>query len=1154
MDRGDRVIVDGQDSGVVVAVDRTAGMVDIQLDAGFTVRKHRSRVENMARRNPEKPTRTWRQDLRPSAETLSELAAQSAAEEARVKKLKRETGHVRKRETAKYERQDRKAKYDRSTVDMQLKKTGAAFYIANDPPRLSESGRTYCGNPIDGTAYYLLITNQTTTAGGAHMLTVQEVEDAGGLEEAARKFGGPKAQPIPRPWQFFEQYIKDRSTGPKEQVDPKYAWVKHGRGLAQLPITGTGDPTQDAYYDGNYYVVYGSRRALQRAILETFFSPYKLFSIGPVPQKMKFSSFVAMNDDIALSPDVWKLFLRSGGVSVTAERSRSNATGVSDWNQEIAQGSYITVGFANKSGNPFFSWVHTVEPIYADPNRLPPCQDDEDLLQARALTRAAGQFSGADRLFSRIANLFRHQADDTEAGRLRAVESTWKFAGSELARFANWHKTMTEKADKGDVTAKALLSMASAKGLDETLIRRAWLMRLISYPAKGSRGPLEFNIEWIGKGKKRDGVPRAVPSEGQSWFWVPYYDRGAVFEMPTSEAPYLNLTTGPSFIANVMAAVAALLSDPRLQGKPYAAIWEWLSGKESSLHAWAHFLQAAGVADDPNVTEEDIEEWTQQWLGDPNYLLTELRERYTNQPHVYDALEVLAEVRWSLTQGGSMEVVQDSDAWQRKHAQQVMAHRRDLERRGYSGYALRLKMGEYETSEATQRVKLAQSLLFLAALYDLLDGVKIRGRLTADPEYLRTQGPLQSSIERMRATRDRLRYGEIDNNDGLLNVGAQIATYKTYNPILFKATQELWPTTRSAIGVGEDAGLMRHIDAVGRYGAMLAYLQFTFMTAKSEQAALKSLRDLSVSAVTHARSAGTLTNITQRKGHPHFGVMWGLGQSPTETAKGLQALAADPQGFVAVERKSFTGELFKPVARPMKKMAERGKGSAIIAEVIAGQRVIDPQVTLTRTEKWVLDRALTEMNRLTGESSVRIDGRDVPVVRVSGSRLPFAAVTKALVAGPMQASVLQIRVGGAAEEALKKLAAQGFVHLTRERSGSRTVVVADLAVPRGASPEERKAYAHKAVVTNAPKGDAQWIDELIPAYIQSFQRRARIPVTGVIDASTMGQLKSLSEGAYQPAEALPMLSVLPSRGSDLVGRVEEQERRLKAIQAALKSL
>ncbi|MDP3937543.1 MAG: hypothetical protein Q8R92_05330, partial [Deltaproteobacteria bacterium] len=45
--------------------------------------------------------------------------------------------------------------------DIQSKlREGAALYTQEDPPRVSSDGSTYCGNPIDGTAYYLIVSDQ----------------------------------------------------------------------------------------------------------------------------------------------------------------------------------------------------------------------------------------------------------------------------------------------------------------------------------------------------------------------------------------------------------------------------------------------------------------------------------------------------------------------------------------------------------------------------------------------------------------------------------------------------------------------------------------------------------------------------------------------------------------------------------------------------------------------------------------------------------------------------------------------------------------------------------------------------------------------------------------------------------------------------------
>lgn len=42
-----------------------------------------------------------------------------------------------------------------------MKGSGAAFSVQPDPPRLAKDGKTYCGNPIDGMAYYMVLSRET---------------------------------------------------------------------------------------------------------------------------------------------------------------------------------------------------------------------------------------------------------------------------------------------------------------------------------------------------------------------------------------------------------------------------------------------------------------------------------------------------------------------------------------------------------------------------------------------------------------------------------------------------------------------------------------------------------------------------------------------------------------------------------------------------------------------------------------------------------------------------------------------------------------------------------------------------------------------------------------------------------------------------------
>jgi hypothetical protein len=106
----------------------------------------------------------------PSGEETPEEAAKrkqaEKQEEERVKELKRLTkargaGFIRKSNL----QQD---------IVTKLASDGIVFHAVEDPPRFSEDGKNYCGNPIDGVAYYAIVSSERQTTN--FWVTLKEIQ------------------------------------------------------------------------------------------------------------------------------------------------------------------------------------------------------------------------------------------------------------------------------------------------------------------------------------------------------------------------------------------------------------------------------------------------------------------------------------------------------------------------------------------------------------------------------------------------------------------------------------------------------------------------------------------------------------------------------------------------------------------------------------------------------------------------------------------------------------------------------------------------------------------------------------------------------------------------------------------------------------------
>lgn len=146
MQKGLRVSFDGR-AGTVVG-QMPHGMVDVRFDDApeRTERRHRDRLKALARTNGRPPRRARR--ARRNNEEDEEGTEQKAA--ARVPASEQEAVAARYR----------KSTIKQAQLSDVLMERRIAFSVQPDPPRMSKGPRgqrNYCGNPIDGAAYYAYV-------------------------------------------------------------------------------------------------------------------------------------------------------------------------------------------------------------------------------------------------------------------------------------------------------------------------------------------------------------------------------------------------------------------------------------------------------------------------------------------------------------------------------------------------------------------------------------------------------------------------------------------------------------------------------------------------------------------------------------------------------------------------------------------------------------------------------------------------------------------------------------------------------------------------------------------------------------------------------------------------------------------------------------
>lgn len=180
MKKGDRIIFQGRSGVVAEARHVTPGMVDLRMEGEQFIRRapvgeiqqrgtsarqnpaprrRNGRGRSAFRHNPEgeEGVPLTRQERRERRESLRKKREKGDAEESyRIAQLKA----AGRRAEGISERKFLTGIQTSADIQQVLRRDGAALYTQQDPPRLSGQGTTYCGNPIDGTAYYMILAGQ----------------------------------------------------------------------------------------------------------------------------------------------------------------------------------------------------------------------------------------------------------------------------------------------------------------------------------------------------------------------------------------------------------------------------------------------------------------------------------------------------------------------------------------------------------------------------------------------------------------------------------------------------------------------------------------------------------------------------------------------------------------------------------------------------------------------------------------------------------------------------------------------------------------------------------------------------------------------------------------------------------------------------------
>ena len=342
-----------------------------------------------------------------------------------------------RRERRQAERLQKSDQVKQGTISLDLvKRRGAAFYSRVDAPRLSPDRVNYFGNPIDGTAYYLILDNTTKVTG--RWLTWEDLEifrDEDDSDESLAEF-------VPLAIEFAEQdgwqkpkkvklivqednreILFDRPSSYRFASRPTIARpastsVKTGGDVAVNLQTVYAEETNGEDGPGVYgWYFYGSRIPVAHEILKRYFSPF-----GP-PTGNRLYSFLSRGRTLLeeivsqtkapISKSTADLLIRSGAAFCTTQQSeeyrqamlkkrrnrfakRPKKTGLNgvifDPSTEIPAGTKIFFGLQDKRRSPFFAWVPSRDPLDFEILDAPTSSQKEEDFSLRGLASVLRNF------------------------------------------------------------------------------------------------------------------------------------------------------------------------------------------------------------------------------------------------------------------------------------------------------------------------------------------------------------------------------------------------------------------------------------------------------------------------------------------------------------------------------------------------------------------------------------------------------------------------------------------------------------------------------------------------------------------------------------------------------------------------------------------
>lgn len=397
------------------------------------------------------------------------------------------------------------------SIDIKLQVRNAVFFTQADPPRLAADARSYCGNPIDGTAYYFVVGGKpkTTTTWlkredvirkARKALDIKpdvelteeqlmeffdktmraELEADGRFSLVERVFGVGQLmrtkQKHARPLQMELIVPKSDSPGekvvtnyPDEKVDFAYGQDKEKTFFLKVSVK---NPGRDAlkHFDpfGSYYL-----RAPEKALISNEEAAQFGSFVMAVARSSKEHRLLGPK---GIPPDLALALVTGGCVRLSGDVV--TAPNYDYWKEKES----IRITFPAKGRSEFFSWKPTLVPLgalqlaretakrhsrEAQVTDIAPCLTAQELEERKYINQFAGvlrQFDGALwRIRSVFANLFSPERGEEKSlsfagiGGKSTVYNAMRRLSVAQARAVRWLADLNAKSNSGDRAAQEVV-------------------------------------------------------------------------------------------------------------------------------------------------------------------------------------------------------------------------------------------------------------------------------------------------------------------------------------------------------------------------------------------------------------------------------------------------------------------------------------------------------------------------------------------------------------------------------------------------------------------------------------------------------------------------------------------------------------------------